>query len=304
LAGALVLDMVVLVPGAYYFFVVRRFGLPTVSVAGVFVLSLIAATRIIPSEQRRVLTPLEIIAALAEVSVVSFIAWKAVRGIHRFRTAKTKQSDEDAFGAIRDAARQVVDSERVAEIFSYEIAIMYYGLASWRQRFVDGAGRYTSYKRNSYGSTLLGIGVLLVVELIVVHLIVQHYWSVTGAWILTVLSVYAGIWLLGDWQAQRLRPTMIANDALVLRAGIRWEVEIPISRIRSFRRVSAIEEKPRGTLNLVAFGDALFEVTTDIPVEARGAYGIRKATDRIWFTIDAPADFEEMLALRLPGAEN
>jgi len=304
LAGALVVDIVIVVPVAYYFLIVRRYGMPRVSVAGIFVLSLIAAIQIIPDEQQRVLTPLEILAAVAEVSVLSFIAWKSVRGIRRFRAAATGQHDDDAFNAIRGASREVVDSERVADMLSYEIAIMYYGLGSWRQSFVEGVGRYTSYKRNSYGSTLLGIGVLLVVELIAVHLIVQHYWSVTGAWILSILTAYAGIWLLGDWRAQRLRPSLITNDTLVLRAGIRWEVEIPISRIRSFRRVSAIEDKPSGTLNLVAIGDALFEVTTDTQVEAKGAYGIRKMTDRIWFAIDDPADFEAMLSERLPGVEN
>ena len=61
------------------------------------------------------------------------------------------------------------------------------------------------------------------------------------------------------------------------------------------------ENRPRGTLNLVAFGDALFELTTHAPVEAHGAYGMRKATECLWFTIDNAADFEEMLAARLPG---
>ena len=93
---------------------------------------------------------------------------------------------------------------------------------------------------------------------------------------------------------------MITADALVLRAGLRWEVTIPFERIRSFRRISALEEKPRGTLNLVAFGDALFEVTTNVPVEARGAWGMRKSTERIWFTIDNASDFQERLSNR-PG---
>jgi hypothetical protein len=301
IAGALVVDLVIVVPAAYYFLVLRRFGLPVISVAGIFVLSLIAATQIIPSEHQRVLAPLEIIAAVAEVSILSFIVWKAVRGVRRFRAAAEGQHDKDAFNAIRGAARQVIDSARVADIFAYEIAVIYYGLGSWRQRLVEGAGYYTSHNRNNYGSSLLGIGVLLIVELIAVHVMVQLYWSATGAWILSILSAYAGIWLLSEWHAHRLRPTVIATDALVLRAGVRWEVTIPFAQIQSFRRISAIEEKPRGTLNLVAMGDALFEVTTRVPVEARGVYGISKSTERIWFTIDDAADFQEQLSSQLPG---
>jgi hypothetical protein len=299
IAGALAVDLVVLVPAAYYFLVVRRFGWPVISVAGVFLLSLIAATQIIPSEHQRVLTPLEIIAALAEVSILSFIVWKAVRGIRRFRAAAAEQHDEDAFNAITGAARQVIDSERVAGVFAFEIAMLYYGLGSWRRRPVEGDGLHTSYKRNSYGSTLSGIGVLLVVELIAVHVIVQLYWSATGAFILSILSAYAGIWLLSEWHAHRLRPTVITGDALVLRAGIRWEVTIPLARIQSFRRLSALEEKPRGALNLVAFGDALFEITTNAPVEAHGAYGMRKPTECVWFSIDTPDEFQDALSTRL-----
>jgi membrane protein YdbS with pleckstrin-like domain len=301
LAGALVVDLVVLVPAAYYFLVVRRFGLPVISVAGVFVLSLISATQIIPSEHQTVLTPLEIIAGIAEITILSFIAWKAVNGVRRYRAAAVEQRDEDAFNAIRGAARQVVDSERVADVLAFEIAILHYGLGSWRRRLVEGVGLYTSYKRSNYGSTLFGIGVLLAVELVAVHVIVQLYWSATGAWILSLLSAYAGVLLLSEWQAHRLRPTAITADALVLRAGVRWEVTIPFGRIQSFRRISAIEEKPRGALNLVAFGDALFEVKTDAPVKAHGAYGMRKSTACIWFTIDAPDEFQETLSMRLSG---
>ena len=300
LAGALAVDLTVFVPIAYYFLVVRRFGLPAISVAGVFVLSLIAATQIIPSEYQRVLTPLEIIAGVGEVTILSFIVWKAVRGARLFRATAAVQDHEDAFDAIRSAAHQTIGSKRVADVFAYEIAIMYYGLASWHQQMAAGTGRYTSYKRNDYGSTLVGIGVLLVVELIGIHVLVQHYWSVTGAWILSAISAYAGIWLLSEWHAHRLRPTMITGDSLVLRAGVRWEMSIPLQRIQSFRRVSAIEDQPKGTLNLVALGDPLFEVTTDVPINAHGVYGMSKSTDCVWFTIDDADDFQKVLSSRLP----
>jgi hypothetical protein len=303
IAGALVVDLVILVPATYYFLVIRRYGLPVISVAGVFVLSLIAATRIIPSEQQAILTPLEILAGVAELSILSYITWKAVKGIRRYRAAAGEQHDEDAFTAIRKAAHKVIDLKKVAEIFAFEIAILYYGLFSWRRRPAQGPGRYTSYKHNNYGPTLFGLGVILVVELIAVHLVIQAYWSTTAAWILTILSTYAGIWLLSEYQAHRLRPTVITGNALVLRAGIRWELTIPFESIQSFRRISAIEDKPRGTLSLVAFGDAHFEIVTKTPVEARGAYGIRKTTECVWFTIDTSDEFQQMLSTRLSNGE-
>jgi hypothetical protein len=264
----------------------------------VFVLSLVAAAQIIPPEHRTILTPLEILAGVTEVLILSFIVWKANRGIRRFRAAAARQRHDDAFEAIRAAARQVIDSERVALVFAYEIGIFYYAFGSWRQRFKSGSGRFTSYKRNSYGSILAGIGALLIVELIGVHILVQHYWGTAGAWIVSILTAYAGVWLLAEWQTHRLRPILITDGGLVLRAGIRWEIEIPLARIRSFRRISALEEKPRGGLD-IAVGGALFEVTTHDDVVAHGAYGIRKSARCFWFSVDDPADFEEELSRRL-----
>lgn len=302
IASALVVDLVVLVPVAYYFLVVRRFGLPAISVAGIFVLSLIAASQIIPHEQRRVVAPLEIIAGVAEIAILSFVVWKAVRGIRRFRSAAAEHHDDDVLNVIRSAARQVVGHERVADMLASELATFYYALGSWRRCVAEGPGVYTSHKRNAYGATLFGIGLLLIVELIAVHLLVQHFWSTTGAWILSILSAYAGVWLLSEWRAHRLRPSLITAKALILRAGVRWEITIPFVRIQSFRRVSALEDKPRGALNLIAVGDPLFEVTTDEPVEARGPYGYRKSTTCVWFTIDDASAFDETLSRQLPGA--
>ena len=65
-----------------------------------------------------------------------------MNGVRRYRAAAGKQHNEDAFHAIKGAARQVIDSERVADIFAFELAILYYGLGSWRQHLVDGPGRY------------------------------------------------------------------------------------------------------------------------------------------------------------------
>ena len=117
----------------------------------VFVLSLIAATQIVPSEQQRVTAPLKSLAAVAELSILSFIVAKAVRGIRRFRVASAEQQDADAFNAIRGAARQVIDSERVADIFSYEIAIMYLG------RIVEygSVDRVLNQPRHPYTQALL-----------------------------------------------------------------------------------------------------------------------------------------------------
>ena len=295
MAAALAVDLVVLVPALYYFLVVRRRSVPALSVLGVFVLSLVAASFVIPDQYHRSLGPLKVLAGVAEILVLGFITWKAVSAVRGYRRYAASHPDADALGAIRSASHSLVKNERVASMLVSELAVFYYGLGSWRAKASDAPGRFTSYKRNAYGATLFGIMVVLAAELVAVHFLVQHYWSVTAAWVLTALSAYGIVWLLGDWQAYRLRPTVVDAGGLHLRAGLRWEVSIPFADIADLRHVSALEEKPKDVLNLVAIGDAHYELTAREPVVVNGAYGMRKTTRRIWFTIDDPAAFEAAL---------
>jgi hypothetical protein len=303
IAAALVADLCVLVPAAFYFLVVRPFRLPVLSVAAIAVIGVVAAHRIIPSGYGGLLRPLGVIAAVAEVSLVGSVVWKAARSLRRLGAMVAARDRADILDVIREAVRGTIRSPRLADVVAYEIGMLYYSLGTWHRRSPGAPLHYTSHRHNNHGSVLLGIGLLLVVELIGVHLVVQHYWSTTGAWVLSVLSAYAGLWLLSDWHAARLRATVITEDALVLRAGMRWEVTVPFARVRSFRRVSAIEDKPRGTLNVVAFGDPQFEITTENPLDALGIYGMKKAVQHIWFAIDNPRDFESELKRRLAVLE-
>ena len=70
----------------------------------------------------------------------------------------------------------------------------------------------------------------LVAETIALHFLVAR-WSEVAAWVLTGVSVYGAVWLVGDYRACVARRIEVTEESLRLRLGLRWEAEIPYSAI-------------------------------------------------------------------------
>lgn len=156
-----------------------------------------------------------------------------------------------------------------------------------------GAGEVvlTSHRRAAYGTLVAAFLIIVAVETAAVHFLVQM-WSPLAAWGLTALSVYAAIWLVGDWRAIRARPSVLGPDRLRLRLGLRWEVDVPRAAIE------AVEPGLSGEtdlgLVLPASKGATLRLTE--PVEVLGPYGIRRRARTIAVTLDEPRLLEEALA--------
>jgi len=80
----------------------------------------------------------------------------------------------------------------------------------------------------------------ILVETVAVHMLVRQA-SPISAWILTGLSCYALLWLVGDFRALRSRLTVVAGGSLRFRMGLRWELDVSLSDIDSAFRSSAAE---------------------------------------------------------------
>jgi hypothetical protein len=174
-------------------------------------------------------------------------------------------------------------------IFASELAAVGLALTGWFRRPRAGfAMRSTGW--------LLYAGVLsflVVVETAAAHLALAM-WKPVIAWISTISSAYALIWLAGDAQAIRLYPVAIAGDTLRLTIGMRWRTAIPLADIAS---VTEIHSVPDGALSLALLVPTVL-VTLRAPVEVIGLLGRRRRADRIALTIDDPKAF---LAAVAPG---
>jgi hypothetical protein len=292
LAYAVTADLVLLVPLLYYLFVVRGRGWPAVTVAPVFLISLLAAGGILPEPHHGLLDALAWFAVPAELFVVGFVAVKARQVARAYRAAGTGTTDPAA--QLRVAARQALGDHVVADIVAFELALLYYAVLSWRRR--PATGGFSHHRRAGYGAVLGTLGVVMAVETVGLHVLVQR-WSPAAAWVLTALSLYALVWLLGDLQAVRLRPLRVERDALVLRVGLRWTLVVPFDAVEVLRPFDPQRDgrKRRGYLAAVVAGGPRYLLVLRHPLQAEGPYGLRRTVRAVGFRVDAPEVFEEAL---------
>ena len=296
LADALTLDLLVTVPLAYWFLAVRGAGWPRVSVIPVFVLS-VTATRLVPGlDEGRLLPWLEWVAVPAELLLLTIVARRAIA----MSRALARHEGDDALESLRRAALELVEAERAAEIVAYETAVLWYAVAGGGRRGVPaGAESFGVRRKSGYGPVLIALLFALLVEGIAVHLLVRH-WSAVAAWILTILTAYAVVWLIADYRALGRRTIALTPGELIVRLGLRWTVRVPLARIRAVREATG-SSTPQGPdhLRAVILGPERQIVELDTPLEATGFYGIRRRVRSIGLSVDEPALFLQALGRRL-----
>ena len=104
------------------------------------------------------------------------------------------------------------------------------------------------------------------------------------------------LWLIGDFQAVRLRPIVVGDNTLQVRVGLRWSVAIPYGQIRQARlrgRGEAMTRRSAGYLSAALLVDPQLILELDCPLRVQGPYGISKEVSRVGLAVD---DFEAFRA--------
>lgn len=298
LAAALTMDLAVLVPLVYYLVLVRRKGWPAFSVAPIFLLSLGAVSWLVPAEHQSLLQALEWLVAPVELFVLGYIGVKVVRMTRHFRA---QGEATDVYDRLREGFRQALGVRWAADVFAFEVGLFYYALFTWRTPVEAEQDRFafSYHRRSGYGPVVTAILVAMGIELIALHVLL-HLWSPAAAWVMTALSGYGIVWIVGDWQAVRHRPVRIEDDALLLRIGLRWTVRVPFSQIEAVypARSKPPARKTPGYLEAILLGKPTYLVVCKEPVVAQGLYGIRKRVTTIGFALDDTPAFEAALQAR------
>jgi len=207
--------------------------------------------------------------------------WLLVRLGRVVRAARAAR-DAGPIGALETGLIAARIPARVAAILAAELAAVGLALTGWFRRPRPG------FAMRSTGWLLFVgvIGFLIVVETAAAH-VALAMWQPVIAWISTLSSAYALVWLVGDAQAVRLYPVAIAGGALRVSIGMRWRVAIPLADIASVTQSRAV---PAGALSLALFEPTVL-VTLRAPVEVVGLLGRRRRADCIALTIDDAAGF-------------
>jgi len=292
-AVGLTLDMVVVVPLAFYLLVVRRRGLPIVMLAPVLVLSVLAASRVLPPDHQQPLRVLEALAAPMELGLIGWIAWRAARALGRAR----RDAAADPLEQFRRAAFELTQNDRVAAVLALEIAVLYYAFASWRVRphVPAGTSAFTHHNRSGHAGIVLGFLLVMSAEGLAVHVLLLN-WSPLVAWLFTIGTVYGALWLIADYRATVLRPILVSDESVLIRAGFRCTMHVPRARIAAVGRKKP--ELGKESLNLTLLSTPTRWLTFSEPMLAHGPYGFSRRVRAIGIEPDMAEDFDRILDFR------
>jgi hypothetical protein len=158
-------------------------------------------------------------------------------------------------------------------------------VAGWRTP-ARSAAIFTVH-RNAGWSLYAGVLMFLtLVETAAVHVALATYASTTVAWVVTALSVYTVLWILGDVLALRHGGAIVGAD-LELRIGARWRGRVPWADIVSIAPASCQASKyPRDDAVDVSILGANVILTLREPCRLVGLFGRRRDALAIALSID------------------
>lgn len=300
LATAITLDLTLFLPLMFYVLVVRQRGWHATSTIPVIILSTIAAGFVLPANRQHALDVIHLLLVPLELIVLSVVAWKGhqtYRHLKRIRAA----GPVDAYAALQVAVKSFTNQPLVQKLLAFELSVIYYGVFAWRRQplapSTNDECHFSVHQKCGYLTVLIAIQIAMCVELIGVHYLVHTYWNTIAAWIVSALSLYGILWLWADWNAIRLRPTILNSDRLLLRVGFRWQVEIDHEQIVSVVRLTGMDalKKDKSQLDVSLLGGPNVEVRVSDPVEVQGPYGITRQAECIRLYVDAPDEFVSRL---------
>jgi hypothetical protein len=281
-AGALALDFTLVFPALVSIPLVRARRVPWLVVFPAFAVGYAAAMATIPEQHQGSLALMRLLVVPAELLLVGYLVVVARRAY-----LAARGGDGDFATRFRSAARRALRSRVPADILATEVALLYYALRG--RSSPPPARSFSVHREVGYLSVVIGLIMVLLVETVALHVLVGR-WSTGGAWILTSLSSYAVLWLVGDYRAIAARPTRLTPTNLQLRVGVRWEAEIPIGQILEVAPLRSRRERPgRDTLVAALLGQPNLRLRLEEPIEVICMYGTLRRVREIWLRVDGAA---------------
>lgn len=275
------LDMVVLIPLAYYF-TIRKTSISKLSTVPVSVLCLILAYQIIPAEHQTTLFYLELLIAPLELVILGLLV------INVGKISKSVKNSGHGLRTFPETLKQVLLNKGVSPLVSNlvttESSLFYYAFFGWKKPALLKTGEFSNYKASGYKSVFVTILFLLPIETVALHFWLASYSHVV-AWVLTGISIYSVFFILGDRNAVYHRPNSLGEKSMFLSTGIRWQVELPYNQIESLDQREGDETKEK-FLNFSTFGHGNLVIKLKSPITVRGLYGIKKTTETLVLSID------------------
>jgi hypothetical protein len=210
-----------------YFLLIRKTTIPKFTVVTCFIAGLVIASFILPVENQYYLTLAKNwILPLIEASVLIMVIYQSRKAITFYKV--NDALSPDFFTAVKNACLQILPAKAAIPLAT-EVSIFYYGFLNWKKT-VPRKNEFTYHKDTATVALLISILFLIALEAAITHLLVAK-WNPTVAWILTALSMYSAIQIVGVLKSIAKRPISIREGKLILYYGILSEAIIDLKDI-------------------------------------------------------------------------
>jgi hypothetical protein len=286
-AAGIAVDLTLTSALAVYLLVVRPRLVPAMALVPVVLAGASMARWQLPGSP--VTSALALAWGAAEVALV-------VTAVQRVRAA-ARRSRAAHQGELRVAAIQAAVVEmlaaarlprRLAAIAGTELTIAAMVATGWR-RPPAAPGLHTVHVEKGWGLFAGVFVALTVVEAAGLHLVLHDRTPVL-AWVLTGLSAYGALWLIGDALALRHGGVRIADSGLDVAVGVRWRAHLPWADIVAIRHGDVSVERGPGVVS-AAILDANVVIELARPLPLQGPFGIVRQARLLALTVDRGADF-------------
>lgn len=291
LSTGITFDLLLTVP-IVYFLLIRKTSIPKTTVVPFLILGMVICSIILPNENQYYLDIFKTwIFPVIEISIVSYVIYKISKAVKRFKLHKNESFD--FFTTLKSTCHEILPKSVVIPVVT-EIAVFYYGFINWKKRRLN-KNEFSYHKDSGTVTLLVAIIFIVAIETVVLHILLSK-WSNLTAWVLTFLSIYSGIQLIGFIKSMYKRPISIENNKLFLRYGIMNETTINLANIDSIEISSKDIELNKETRKLSFLGELeSHNVVIRLKKENTliGLYGIKRKYKNLALHVDKKIEFKD-----------
>jgi len=292
------INMLGVVPLAYYIFFIRKKLFPFSTLYMVYLLTSSIAYALLKDIEPNYLKYILYMGVVAEIFVLLYLLYKIKKIILLYK--EEKKNSFFLCDTVESVAQKNFSHIPIFSFIVLESLIWFYAFFGWFMRYTPSRNEivnsFTYYKTTLYKAFFWVFMFAFLIETPLIHFLLLH-WSITAAWIVTVSTVYGLVWFIGDYNMIKHQPVVLTSDKILIRLGMRSKVDIELSNILDIQNI-AMPTEDIVTLSLMS-GDTNVYLVFRNPVKIRGAFGKKKTVSDLNLYLDNPSEFVSKVKERI-----
>lgn len=226
--------------------------------------------------------------------IISLVVFRLLVTISRiynsYKKNKSNWGGSDFLENLTRSFDQSFSSVKIAGIFASEVASVCYAFFLWK--IPPNDQNFTYHKKGPIKMFLYVLIFLFFVETAALHFVLVHFELKKLATILSLLSIYTMIFLIGQIKSMRLRPITLEDGILTIRYGLVATVPIEMSEIKSVGTIKRILHPiDKSSLKLSLFKNLEqqnIRIDLNEPISVKMLFKTRKDIKHLYFRVDEP----------------